>query len=187
MSAGELCLPRVQKTQRDSTARSEHTLPMSFDTSHMHELAAWVGRTQTVQDEITAFPLNALAGTLDTGDPRAVSGTPLPPLWHWLYFLPVHRPGELRHDGHAHGGEFMPPIALPRRVWAGSKFVWNIDNPMRVGDKVTRHSRIASITPKEGSSGKLVFVRVVHEFHNATGLSLTNEHNSAFREAPKET
>ncbi len=163
---------------------------MSFDQSQakqldMKELETWLGRTRSVEDDITAFPLNALAGTLDTDNPRAVAGTPLPPLWHWLYFLPVYRPDETRHDGHALGGDFMPPITLPRRVWAGSKFIWNTANPLRVGDRARRVSRIESITPKEGSSGKLVFVKVVHEFHNELGLVLTNEHNSAFREAPK--
>jgi len=97
----------------------------------------------------------------------------------------VYGPNKLRHYGHAQGGEFMPPIALPRRVWAGSKFIWNPANPLRVGDKAMRVSRIESITPKHGSSGKLVFVKIVHEFHNSSGLSLTNEHNSAFREAAK--
>jgi hydroxyacyl-ACP dehydratase HTD2-like protein with hotdog domain len=28
-------------------------------------------------------------------------GTPLPPLWHWLYFLPLHRQSEIGADGHA--------------------------------------------------------------------------------------
>jgi 3-methylfumaryl-CoA hydratase len=151
----------------------------------LKELEAWLGRTSTVHDEITAFPLNALAATLDREDAPAVAGTPVPPLWHWLYFLPTHRPHEIRHDGHARGGDFMPPIPLPRRVWAGSKFTWNVENPLRVGDKATRISRIASITPKTGKTGELVFVTVIHEFHNAAGLSFTNEHHSAFRGAAK--
>lgn len=151
----------------------------------MNEFDDWIGRTKTAHDEITAFPLNALAGTLDREDPPAVAGTPVPPLWHWLFFLPIYGPRETRQDGHAKGGEFMPPIALPRRVWAGSKFIWESGNPLRVGESATRISRIASITPKEGKSGELVFVKLVHEFHNAAGLSLINEHYSAYRGAAK--
>jgi len=160
-------------------------MSMTSDTLQSKALDPWLGRTSTVQDEITAFPLNALAATLDRDDAPALAGTPVPPLWHWLYFLPTHRPRELRHDGHAHGGEFMPPIALPRRMWAGSTFTWNIDNPLRVGDKATRISRIGSITPKTGRTGELVFVKVIHEFHNDAGLAFTNEHHSAFRGAAK--
>ena len=158
---------------------------MNPDPSQTDDMAAWVGRTQTVEDDITAFPMRALAATLDTDDPPAGTGTVLPPLWHWLYLLPIHRPQALRRDGHSQGGDFMPPIDLPRRVWAGSKFTWSAANPLRVGDRVTRTSRIVSITPKHGSSGKLVFVRVVHEFRNASGLALVNEHDAAFREAAK--
>ncbi len=149
------------------------------------EFDAWIGRTRTTHDEITAFPLNALAATLDREDPGAVAGTPVPPLWHWLYFLAIYRPGQMRRDGHVQGGDFMPPLPLPRRVWAGSKFTWNADNPLRVGDRATRTSRIDSITRKQGRSGELAFVKLVHEFHNANGLSFSNEHLSAFRGEPK--
>lgn len=143
----------------------------------------WIGRSQETTDEITAFPMNALSATLDRDDPPAVAGTSVPPLLHWLYFLSTSRPHEMRRDGHARGGEFMPPIALPHRVWAGSRFLWNSDNPLRVGDNAVRVSRIETITPKEGRSGKLVFVSVVHEFRNEKGLALTNNHQIAFREA----
>ena len=147
------------------------------------EMTAWVGRSQTTHDEITAFPLTALAASLGRDDARATVGTVVPPLWHWLYFLPVYRPCEMRQDGHPRGGEFTPPIPLPRRVWGGSKFTWNVGNPLRVGDRATRISRIESITPKEGSSGKLVFLKVVHEYHNESGLCLSNEHQNVYREA----
>jgi 3-methylfumaryl-CoA hydratase len=152
---------------------------------NLGDFEGWIGRTRTAKDEITAFPLNALSATLDRDDALAVAGTPVPPLWHWLYFLPVFRPGEMRRDGHVTGGDFMPPIPLPRRVWAGSKFTWNRENPLRVGDRATRVSRIGPITRKEGKSGELVFVTLVHEYHNASGLCFSNHHLSAFRGEPK--
>jgi 3-methylfumaryl-CoA hydratase len=142
---------------------------------------SWIGRTRIAHDEITAFPLNALSATLDREDPVAGAGTPIPVLWHWLYFLAIFRPGQMRRDGHMQGGDFMPPIPLPRRVWAGSQFNWNPNNPLRVGDKATRISRIDSIVRKQGKSGELVFVKLVHEYRNANGLAFTNDHLSAFR------
>ena len=159
---------------------------MSAEAQRTHDLATWIGRTRTIKDEITAFPVNALAGALEWPPLDAAGGMPLPPLWHWLYFLPVLRPDETRHDGHAKGDGFTPPIALPRRMWAGSKFFWKIGNPMRVGDCVTRISRIESIAPKRGKSGELIFVKVVHEFHNSVGVYLINEHQAVFRGAPEE-
>jgi len=153
---------------------------------HMTVYKDWIGRTSITSDVVTAFPLRALSATADRDDPPAEAGTPLPYLWHWLFFLPTHRSGELRHDGHAHGSGFMPPIDLPRRMWAGSKFIWNNDNPLRVGESVKRISRVESITPKSGRSGELVFVKMRHEFHNDAGLSFVNEHTTAFRSAAKE-
>jgi len=152
-----------------------------------HDVATWIGRTRRVTGDIAAFPVNALAATLGHASAGATDGTPVPPLWHWLYFLPLLRPEQTRHDGHALGDDFMPPIALPRRVWAGSTFFWKAGNPLRVGERVTRLSRIESITPKPGRSGELVFVKVVHEFHNPRGVSLINEHLTAYRGAPKES
>lgn len=149
----------------------------------MTNYAEWIGRTRTAHDEITAAPLRDLAATLDRDDPQPETGTPLPPLWHWLFFHSVHRPGQMRRDGHAQDDDFMPPVPLPRRMWAGSRFVWNAGNPLRVGDKVTRVSRIQSITPKSGRSGDLVFVRIVHEYANDAGVSFVNEHDSVFRAA----
>jgi 3-methylfumaryl-CoA hydratase len=151
-----------------------------------HDIATWIGRTRRATDDITAFPVNALAATLGHAPAGATDGTPVPPLWHWLYFLPLLRPEQTRRDGHAQGDDFMPPIALPRRVWAGSTFFWKVGNPLRVGERATRLSRIESITPKPGRSGELVFVKVVHEFHNARGVSLINEHQTAFRGAARE-
>lgn len=159
---------------------------MTATTTRHEEFDAWIGRTRTSEDEITAFPLNALAATLGRPPLGATTGTPVPPLWHWLYFLPILSPDETRHDGHAKGDDFMPPIPLSRRVWAGSRFDWRADNPLRVGDRATRLSRIDSITHKTGKSGELAFVKVVHEFRNAAGVCILNEHVSAFRGAARE-
>jgi 3-methylfumaryl-CoA hydratase len=148
-------------------------------------LQSWIGKTETLHDEITAAPVRALCATLDRDDPLPQAGTPLPPLWHWLYFLPMHRASEIGPDGHAQRGGFLPPVALPRRMWAGGRLQWNTANPLAVGDAAQRISRIASVTRKSGRTGELVFVTVVHELHNAQGLALTEEHDIVYRDAPQ--
>src|SRR6476659_5874868 len=117
--------------------------------------AAWLGRTEERRDTITATPVAALAATLDRDDPAPAPGTPLPPLWHWLYFLPLHRQSEIGPDGHARRGAFLPPVPLPRRMWAGSQF--RFYEPLRVGDEVERLSTIEDVSEKRGRSGALVF------------------------------
>ncbi len=155
----------------------------TLDPATLAHLQSWIGKTETWRDDITATPLRALSATLDRDDPPPLPGTALPPLWHWLYFLPQHRQSDIGPDGHANRGGFLPPVPLPRRMWAGGRLQWLPENPLRVGDAVQRVSRIESVTPKSGGSGELLFVLVKHEVHNARGLALTEEHDIVYRGA----
>jgi 3-methylfumaryl-CoA hydratase len=125
----------------------------------------------------------ALTATLDHPAAPVATGTPLPPLWHWLYFLPMHRQSEIGADGHVKRGGFLPPVPLPRRMWAGSQFEFRA--PIRVGDRVERTSTIADVTSKEGRTGKLVFVKVRHELrcNGAADAALVEFHDIVYREA----
>ena len=155
----------------------------TLDAASLSHLQSWSGRTETLSDDITAAPVRALSATLDRDDPAPVAGTVLPPLWHWLYFLPHHRQSEIGPDGHAQRGGFLPPVPLPRRMWAGGRLQWELSNPLKVGDVVRRISRIASVTHKAGRTGDLLFVLVQHEVRNAQGLALTEEHDIVYRAA----
>jgi 3-methylfumaryl-CoA hydratase len=155
----------------------------TLDAATLAHLQSWVGKAQTLGDDITAASVRALSATLDRDDPAPLPGTALPPLWHWLYFLPQARQSELGPDGHARRGGFLPPVPLPRRMWAGGRLQWMQDNPLRVGEAARRISRIESVTHKAGRSGDLLFVLVKHEVHNATGLAITEEHDIVYRAA----
>ncbi|MBN8508806.1 MAG: MaoC family dehydratase N-terminal domain-containing protein [Burkholderiales bacterium] len=151
----------------------------------MSNLTEWIGRSETLNDLITPAPVRALTATLDR-DPITVSpGLSLPPLWHWLYFLPMHRQSEIGPDGHAKRGGFLPPVPLPRRMWAGSQFEFR--GPVRVGDEVSRTSTIADVTEKEGRTGKLVFVKVRHELrcNGAADAAIVEFHDIVYRDAKK--
>jgi 3-methylfumaryl-CoA hydratase len=149
------------------------------------DLTAWIGRSESLRDTITAAPVRALTATLDHPAADVTTGTPLPPLWHWLYFLPMHRQSDIGPDGHAKRGGFLPPVPLPRRMWAGSQFEFRA--PIRVGDEVERRSTIADVTSKEGRTGKLVFVKVRHELHcnGAADAALVEFHDIVYREAQR--
>ncbi|WP_418318553.1 FAS1-like dehydratase domain-containing protein [Piscinibacter sakaiensis] len=151
------------------------------------DLAAWIGRSETVADRIGPTPVKALNATLDHPKAEAPDGTPLPPLWHWLYFLPLHQQSEIGPDGHAKRGGFLPPVPLPRRMWAGSQFEFR--SPIRVGDAVERVSTIDNVTTKEGRTGKLVFVKVRHELrcNGASDAALVEFHDIVYREAKQPT
>ncbi|EHR69603.1 hypothetical protein BurJ1DRAFT_0722 [Burkholderiales bacterium JOSHI_001] len=142
----------------------------------------WLGRTEQRHDLVGAAPLAALSATLDRDDPEPLPGSDVPPLGHWLYFLPLAKQSEIGPDGHAKRGGFLPPVPLPRRMWAGGRLQWH--HPLRVGDEIVRTSRIAAIDAKAGRSGTLVFVTVRHEVSNALGVALTEEHDIVYRDAP---
>ena len=155
-------------------------------------LQDWIGKSETLDDVATATPYAALAALLDwppaPGAQRPVPGTPLPYLWHWLYFLPLARQSEIGTDGHPKRGGFMPPVPLPRRMWAGSDFKFHA--PICVGDELSRTSTILDVKEKSGRTGSLIFVKVRHEIrrnisgNDAADVALTEHHNIVYRTAP---
>jgi 3-methylfumaryl-CoA hydratase len=157
----------------------------TLDAATWAHLQSWAGRRETRHDDITAAPMRGLSATLDRDDPEPLPGAPLPPLWHWLYFLPQPAQSQLGPDGHAKRGGFLPPVPLPRRMWAGGRLEWNPHNPLKLGDAVRRESRIESVTHKAGRSGDLLFVLVRHEVHNKSGLALAEEHDIVYRPAAR--
>jgi len=152
-------------------------------TLQAEELRAWIGRSETIQDVINPTPVIALTATLDHPSTPVDTGTALPYLWHWLYFLPMHRQSDIGADGHAKRGGFLPPVPLPRRMWAGSQFEFR--SPIRVGDCVTRTSTIDDVTVKAGRTGTLVFVKVRHEVrcNDSSDPALVEFHDIVYREA----
>lgn len=147
------------------------------------QLRNWIGKTETVDERIAPFPSNALAATLDRDDPCYSDGTPLPPLWHWLHFLPIFKLGDAGYDGHAALGQFLPPVPLPRRMWAGSRFRFLA--PMCIGQVLRKVSSIASVEHKVGRSGDLVFVTVRHQLFDGDLQGIEEEHDIVYRQAPK--
>jgi 3-methylfumaryl-CoA hydratase len=151
------------------------------------DLTNWIGRSETLHDVAAATPYAALAATLDwpgNSGERPNAGVRLPYLWHWLYFLPIAAQSEIGEDGHPKRGGFLPPVPLPRRMWAGSDFEFH--EPLLVGDALSRTSTIVDVKEKSGRTGSLIFVKVRHELRrNGTQeVALTEHHNIVYRAAP---
>lgn len=121
----------------------------------------WVGRTETLDDRVTASSARALAATLDHPDPETITdGQAVPGLWTWLAFTPKAPMRQIGPDGHPKRGGFLPPIDLPRRMWAGSRCTFSGD--VRIGAPLRRVSTIEKVTEKSGRSGAMAFVTVRH-------------------------
>jgi len=142
-------------------------------------LKSWIGNTRSVTDTITPRLAASLAAVLDEKVELA-EGDPAPAGIHWCLAPDIAPMTGLGADGHPARGGFLPPVPLPRRMWAGGRLRFHGD--FRVGERVRRDSVIRDVAAKEGRSGALCFVTVAHEYHGAAGLVLSEEHDIVYRE-----
>ncbi len=141
----------------------------------------WIGKQERCEDTATLAPVTGMLALLDDVDTRLGHGDPLPPLWHWLYFLPQAPQREIGPDGHPRRGGFMPPVRLPRRMFAGAELSFLA--PIAIGDTIVRESEVMDVEVKTGRSGALVFVAVRHRIL-ANGVAAIEEiQNIVYREA----
>ena len=146
----------------------------------MKNLAGWVGKTRVQHDVLGLFPARGLAATLDRDSDVLEEGVPLPRGWHWLYFHHAVRRSALGTEGHERLGAFLPPVPLPRRMWAGGRLTFTGD--LRLGESALRRSTVESIQEKTGRSGRLVFVTVRHQVEGPRGLAVDEEQHLVYRE-----
>ena len=145
---------------------------------------AAIGRAETSEDRVTAIPVKALHATLNDRPVAAAEGDPLPPLWHWLFFLPDAPMSEVGADGHPKRGGFLPAVALERRMWAGGRLTFTGEVP-RVGDLIRRDSEILDVREKSGTAGDMVFITVRHRIHTPRGLSVEEEQDIVYTAMPE--
>lgn len=149
----------------------------------LEHLRQWVGRTDVRDDSLSPWTAQALEATLRSHAPRLQPDDALPPLWHWAYFLPTAPQDQLGPDGHPVRGGFLPPVPLPRRMWAGSQLEFLA--PLRIGQWHRKTSTVVNVTLKQGRGGELVFVQVEHTVHDARStVILRDRHDIVYREAP---
>jgi 3-methylfumaryl-CoA hydratase len=140
----------------------------------------WVGRTEETEELIALAPVQAAAAMLDDTTTAFAPGSPLPPLWHWFFFLPRTPQLQLGADGHPGRGGFLPPIELPRRMFAGARLQFR--KPLVIGRPARRQSLIRDIAAKEGKTGRLAFVTVAHRIHQDGELGIVEEQDIVYRE-----
>ncbi len=141
-------------------------------------LKDWIGRAEESADVAAAGPLEGLAATLDHAHPPWRPGE-VPPLGHWLYFLPRARQSAIGADGHPRRGDFLPPAPLPRRMWAGGRIEFGA--PLAIGEAVRRRSVVAGVEHRPGRSGDMVFVEVVHEIAGKSGVAVREAQDIVYR------
>ena len=140
----------------------------------------WIGRTEETEELMALAPVQAAAATLDDTTTEFALGSPLPPLWQWFFFLPRVLQSRLGLDGHPQRGGFMPPIELPRRMFAGARM--RFLKPLMIGRPARRQSVIRDVSEKEGRAGKLAFVTVAHSISQDGEVCIEEEQDIVYRE-----
>lgn len=154
---------------------------MSNSQIHESDITDWIGRQETATDIIYSRPARLMQAMLDR-PASAKNGDALPPLWHWLYFPNETMQMAIGPDGHPERGDFLPPVKLPRRMWAGGRF--RFEKPLRIGDTVIKTSIIKDVQGKSGRSGDLCFVTVEHTFTVDGAHCFSEEHDIVYRSNP---
>ena len=149
----------------------------TLDLDHLRE---WIGKTTEASDIVTAQLVKGLRATLfqEIGEPKP--GDAAPWTTHWCLAQPVFPMSMLGPDGHPTRGGFLPPVPLPRRMWAGGELAF-LDS-LRVDDEVLRTSRIADVTMKTGSTGALCFVAVEHTIATTRGTAIRERQDIVYRD-----
>ncbi|RPJ46840.1 MAG: acyl-CoA dehydrogenase [Betaproteobacteria bacterium] len=148
----------------------------------LESLKQWIGRTETATDYVTVPAVNRLSATLDRDDPFPKMGDPLPVGWHAILFPRVVRHSQIGPDGHPQRGDFLPPVPLPRRMFAGKRTTFAA--PLLVGDELHRESVIQNVTIKDGRSGRMVFVTVKTDIKSPRGVAIVEEQDIVYRGEP---
>jgi 3-methylfumaryl-CoA hydratase len=154
---------------------NEPTAP-PIDLPHLRQ---WVGRSVCSTDTLSLRHARLMAATLGQAPQQLQADSPLPPLWHWLYFLEGLPPSELGRDGHPVRGGFLPPVPLPNRMWAGGRLAFF--SPLRLQAAAEKRSQVLSVEHKTGRRGDLVFVTVEHEIWQDGQRALREEHDIVYK------
>lgn len=145
-----------------------------------HPYTDWIGSAERREDEIALTPMLAALAMLDDTESMFKPGDGLPPLWHWFYFLPRAPQSQIGPDGHPKRGGFLPPVALPRRMFAGGRLKFY--RPLIIGQPAARESTVLNISEKRGATGALVFVTVGHRLEQDGKLCVEEEQDIVYRD-----
>jgi len=158
---------------------SEPKVASGHEAVDLEFLRTWIGREVIAQDALSVRHARLMAATLALPQEEFTAGSPLPPLWHWLYFLEGLPASELGRDGHPARGGFLPPVPLANRLWAGGELTFHA--PIALGAAVRKRSAVKSVEHKRGRSGDLVFVTVRHEVLDGDAVAITEDHDIVYK------
>ena len=144
---------------------------------------AWAGRETRSKCQLNETEAQKVHATIgENAAPR--DGDTLPPLWHWYAFTPSEDNAALGSDGHVRNSTLLPPIYLPRRMWAGGNLSFH--RPLHVGEPMERYTRVRSLTEKEGRAGSMILLTLDHLIYGTQGLAVEESQDIVYLNIPDE-
>ncbi|PAF46001.1 hypothetical protein [Helicobacter sp. 11S02629-2] len=144
----------------------------------MSELKSYIGKSEEFTEDINIHQIQKICATL--GQEELKAGESLPHLWQWCFFVKALDPSKLGRDGHPKLGGFLPLIENRNRMWAGGRFKFIKD--LVIGKEARKKTTIKDISEKEGRSGKLTFVTLLHEYFQSDTLCVSEEQDIVYKE-----
>jgi 3-methylfumaryl-CoA hydratase len=151
---------------------------MSLSESEIAHWREWIGKTETREEHVDPQALARFAAAIGESEPA-------PSLGHWALFLPTPSDSEIGLDGHPKRGGFLPPISLPRRMFAAS--VMRFDGALDIGASALQVSTVADVTHKAGRSGDLMFVQVERRIEQGDAARVSETQTIVYRDAGEAT
>ena len=151
---------------------------------NVNELKSWIGNDEIAFDEVSQSLEARFRATLDEDPGNPQKGEIASSGLHWALAPAVVKSSLLGKDSHPKKGEFLPPVPLPRRMWAGCRT--HFLKPLKIGDLVKKRSSVVDINLKDGKSGLLCFVTANYEFFVDDQLMIKEDHDLVYRDYNKE-
>ena len=145
-------------------------------------LREWIGRREEKADILSPQLVAAFSATILDVAQAAETGDAAPAGIHWCLAQPTAPMSGLGEDGHPARGGFLPPVPLPRRMWAGSRVTFG--ERIRIGDAIERTSTVKEVQAKTGTAGQLCFVTVEHVLTTERREVVREEQDLVYRQPP---
>ncbi|KAJ7063339.1 hypothetical protein C8F01DRAFT_1132598 [Mycena amicta] len=159
--------------------------------THLADLDNYIAsrKTLVLTDNLSVERLSDLFITLPTRDgtrwpyqgpkPNEALGNG----WHLAFFHARTPESQLSEDGTDGAVEFGPPSPFTRRMWASGLIRWDINNPLRVGEKAVSTSHFGSVQKKAfDTNNPMVFVtqKIVIAAEGQKQPSITEERSHVY-------
>jgi 3-methylfumaryl-CoA hydratase len=135
-----------------------------------------------IESNLDPWPVQALEATLGLPTPRTNPPRDLPPLWHWLYFLPTAPRSSIGPDGHVRNQEWVDPTLRRRRLFAAARTEFL--RPLRIGVRAHMTERVLARRDKHGKSGDFQVVTAEYQYFQNDALCVREERDIVYLQGP---